>query len=289
MPDELASPSALRRQFPGVKMSAGVAAGAFIVVVALVCFLGPFLYETDQVYGDLAQSSLPPGTAGHLLGTDAFGHDMLGRLMTGGRTSMLVGLSAALFATVFGAVWGAVSGYFGGIVDTVMMRFVDALSSMPSLFILIYLSNIVTLSLPLLILLISYVAWLSPARLVRGEVLTLKVRDFVSASRLMGASPGYVVRKHLLPNALGTIVVSATFQVADSILYVAALGYLGIRMPGGSADWGSMLSSGIQYTQAGYWWMIVFPGAAIVAVVVCFYLVGDAISDALTSRGRRML
>ncbi len=283
----------LRRHNPARRSrghaTAGYVAAAVVLLVALACFIGPLFYETEQRYGELSESSLPPGSPGHPLGTDSFGFDLLGRLLVGGQLSLVVGLSAAIFATGFGALWGAVSGYAGGRLDGVMMRIIDALSSIPSLFILIYLSTVMTINLPTLILLISYVAWVSPARLVRGETLSLKMREYVAAARTMGGGPSYIIRRHLLPNSLGTILVSASFQVADAILYVAALGYLGVSLPGQKADWGTLLSNGIQYTQAGYWWMILFPGAAIVLVVTCFYLIGDAMSDAFTTRGRTQL
>jgi len=265
-----------------------LAVAGVIIVVALAafCFVGPMVYHTEQVHGDLAAANLPPGSPGHPLGTDDVGFDLLGRLMLGGRTSLIVGICAAIFATLFGAVWGAVAGYIGGVGDMLMMRVVDALSPMPSLFILIFISHILPLNLLLLILLVSFVAWLGPARLVRGESLSLKVRDFVQAGHTMGGGATHAIVRHLLPNTAGTMLVNASFQVADAILYVAALSYLGISLPPPNADWGTMLSNGTQFTHAGYWWMIVFPGAAIVLVVMAFNLIGEALSDAFTTRTR---
>lgn len=263
-----------------------LAAASVIVVLlmACACFLGPLLYHTDQVHAQLASADLPPGSPGHPLGTDDVGFDELGRLMLGGQLSLEVGLCAAVFATAFGAIWGAVAGYFTGPADAFMMRIVDALSSMPSLFILIFISHLFSLNLPVLILLISYVAWLSPARLIRGEVLTLKAREFVQAGHTMGGGARHAISRHLLPNTLGTMLVNASFQVADAILFVAALGYLGISLPPPNDDWGSMLSNGTDFIQAGYWWMAAFPAAAIVLVVLAFNIIGDALSDELTAR-----
>lgn len=255
-----------------------------VILLAAVCFVGPDIYHTNQIHGELIDSNLPPGSPHHPLGTDDLGFDELGRLMAGGRLSLEVGLVAAIFATAFGAMWGAVAGYFGGLADTLMMRIVDALSSMPSLFILIFVAHIFTLNPPVLILLISYVVWLGPARLVRGEVISLKQREFVQAGHIMGGSARHAIGRHLLPNTAGTMLVNATFQVADAILYVAALGYLGISLPPPDADWGTMLSNGTQFTQAGSWWMVVFPGAVIVLVVVAFNIIGDALSDIFAAR-----
>ena len=263
-----------------------LAAASAVLVIGLIafCFLGPVLYHTDQLHASLVNSDLPPGAPHHPLGTDDLGFDELGRLMLGGRLSLEVGLAAAVFATAFGAVWGAIAGYFGGLADSLMMRIVDALASIPSLFILIFVAHTFTLNLPMLIVLISYVAWLGPARLVRGEVITVKVREFVLAGHTMGGGARHAIGRHLLPNTAGTMLVNASFQVADAILYVAALGYLGISLPPPSADWGTMLSSGTQFTQAGYWWMVVCPGVAIVLVVLAFNIIGDALSDTFTTR-----
>jgi len=257
-----------------------------ILIVIGLCFLGPLFYHTDLAHGNLAVADLPPGSPGHPLGTDDVGFDELGRLMVGGRLSLEVGFCAALFATIFGSIWGAAAGYFGGVVDAVMMRIVDALVSMPSLFILIFIAQLVTLNIPALILLISYVAWLGPARLVRGEILSLKVRDFVRAGHTMGGGASHAIGRHLLPNVAGTMLVNATFQVADAILYVSALGYLGISFPPPNTDWGTMLSTGTQVVEAGYWWMVVFPGTVIVIVVLALNLIGDAVGDAFTARTR---
>jgi peptide/nickel transport system permease protein len=261
--------------------------GAFILLVLLLfCFAGPHLYHTNQTYANLASADLPPGSPGHPLGTDNLGFDELGRLMAGGQASLEVGIAAALFATIFGALWGATSAILGGFVDAIMMRVVDALSSIPALFFLIFLAHDITFSVPVLIIVIGYVAWLAPARLVRGEALSTKSRDFVQAVRMMGGGTPRMVVRHIIPNAIGTMAVNATFQVADAILTVAALGYLGIGVPPPQADWGTMLSNGIQFVEAGYWWMIFPPGLAIVLTVVAFNFIGDGLRDAFSVRLR---
>jgi len=265
-----------------------VAVAGLVLLVALVlfCFVGPHLYHSDQVHANLAAARLAPGSPGHPLGTDDLGFDELGRLMAGGQASLEVGIAAALFATIFGALWGAVAAVAGGLVDALMMRIVDALSSIPSLFFLIFLAHVLNFSVPMLIVVIGYVAWLGPARLVRGEALTTISRDFVQAVRMMGGRTPRMVLRHVLPNAVGTMAVNATFQVADAILVVAALGYLGIGVPPPAADWGTMLSSGISFAAAGYWWMIFCPGLAIVLTVVAFNFIGDGLRDAFNVRAR---
>ncbi|RCG20050.1 ABC transporter permease [Streptomyces diacarni] len=259
--------------------------GACLLAALLAfCFLGPLVHPTDQVHTDLDQASLAPGEAGHLLGTTDLGYDMLGRLMHGGQTSLEVGLAAGLLATLFGTVYGAVAGYFGGWVDAVLMRVTDAALAIPALFLLVVVAAMVTPSKPVLILVIASVAWLSPARLIRGEALALRSRDYVHAMRLMGGGGGRAVFRHIVPNAVGTMIVNATFQIADAILYVAYLSFLGLSIPPPAADWGSMLSSGITYTQVGYWWLIFPPGLAIVLVVAAFNFIGDGLRDAFDVR-----
>jgi peptide/nickel transport system permease protein len=263
-----------------------VAGLVLIVLFLLFCFVGPLIYHTEQVATNLFGANQPPG-AGHPLGTDDVGYDELGRLMEGGRSSLEIGVAAAVIATVFGTLWGAIAGYVGGFVDAVMMRVVDTFLAIPTLFLLLILAAIFTPTVSLLILVVSFGAWLSPARLVRGETLSLRTREYVQAVRMMGGGRRRVVLRHIMPNAIGTIVVNATFQVADAILLVASLSYLGLGIAPPHADWGNMLSNGTEFVQNGYWWMILPPGIAIMLVVVAFNLLGDALRDALEVRLRR--
>jgi peptide/nickel transport system permease protein len=256
-----------------------------VAFMMLFSFVGPIVYRTDQVHTSIEQATLAPSTA-HLLGTDEVGYDVLGRLMVGGQTSLELGIAAALIATSFGVLWGAIAGFFGGLLDSLMMRMVDALVSIPALFLLIALGTIVTPSVPVLILVVGGIAWLVPARLIRAETLSLRTREFVDAVRVMGGGEARMVLRHILPNAIGTAVVNATFQVADAILTVAALSFLGLGVPPPAANWGSMLSSGVNYTFAGYWWLIYPAGIAIVLTVVAFNVIGDALRETLDVRLR---
>ncbi|MGN8048225.1 ABC transporter permease [Curtobacterium sp. 22159] len=256
-----------------------------IVVIVLFCFVGPFLYPTDQTHTQLSQANLAP-SAGHLLGTDAVGHDVLGRLMYGGKVSLMVGIAAGILATVVGTLWGSVAGYVGGWVDAVMMRVVDAGIAIPALFILLVISAITTPGVWGLIVILGLVSWLVPSRLIRAETLTLKNRDYVLTLRAIGGSHARAIGRHLLPNSVSTIVVAATFQVADAILLVAYVSYLGLGVQAPATDWGGMLSAGLTAAYSGRWWLIVPPGLAVILVVCAFNAVGDGLRDAFDVRGR---
>jgi peptide/nickel transport system permease protein len=256
-----------------------------ILLMAGFSFIGPMLYHTNQISTNLPGSLRPPSAA-HPLGTDNEGYDELGRLMLGGQTSLEVGLAAAVVATVIGMLWGSVSGYAGGFVDGVMMRIVDGLLAIPSLFLLVYLFTVFQASVVLMVLVIGLVAWLVPARLVRAETLRLRTLHYVEAVWMMGGSRRRMIMRHIIPNAIGTIMVNATFQVADAILALASLSFLGLGIPPPAANWGGMLSTGINYVYAGYWWLIYPPGIAIVLTVMAFNAVGDGLRDAFETRLR---
>jgi peptide/nickel transport system permease protein len=259
--------------------------GLVILAALLVfCFLGPLLHHTDQTHTNLSAANLSPGTAGHLLGTDDVGHDVLGRLMIGGQTSLEIGVAAGLLATLIGTVWGAVAGYTGGWVDALMMRVVDAGIAIPALFLLLVTATILRPTVPVQILIIGCVSWLVPARLVRAEALSLRSRDYVQAMKAMGGSHRRAVFRHIIPNAIGTVVVNATFQVADAILLIAYVSFLGLGVPPPKTDWGGMLSKGISYTYDGYWWLIFPAGVAIVLVVCAFNAIGDGLRDSFEVR-----
>lgn len=261
--------------------------GIFLLIaLVLFCFVGPLLYHTDQSHAQLVAANLRPGSPGHPLGTDDVGFDVLGRLMEGGQASLKIGIAAALFATIFGALWGALAAVMGGPVDALMMRVVDGIAAIPSLFLLIALARMVTVSVPLLIVVIGLLAWLGPARLVRGESLSIIGKEFVEAVRGMGGRNRRIVIRHLLPNTIGTMTVNATFQVADAILAVAGMGYLGIGVPPPQPDWGTSLAKGITFAENGYWWMIVPAGTAIVLTVIAFNFIGDGLRDAFFVKNR---
>jgi peptide/nickel transport system permease protein len=256
---------------------------ALIAALAACCFLGPLLYHSDQVHTSLQLTSLPPGR-GHPLGTDDNGYDILGRLLLGGQSTLEIGLAVAVLATALGVVWGAVSGYTGGLADAAMMRVVDTGLAIPAIFLWIFLSSVLRPTVAVLILVLSLLSWLGPARLVRGEALSLRTRDYVLAARMMGGRRPRIIARHLIPNTIGTIVVSATFQVADAIVLLATLSFLGFGLPPPAVTWGGMLSQGTTYLLDGYWWQVYPAGLAITLTVIGFNLVGDALATTLDSR-----
>lgn len=263
-----------------------VVGAAALVVLVLFAVLGPLVYPTEQVATDLGAANLAPGVGGHPLGTDALGYDNLGRLMVAGRVSLLVGVLAGVLATVVGTLWGAIAGYVGGVVDAVMMRVVDAGIAIPAIFLLLVLSTIVRPTVGMMIVVLGLVSWLVPARLIRAEALSVRTRDYVVAARAMGASHRRTVLTHVIPNTVGTVVVNATFQVADAILLVAYISFLGMGIQPPTTDWGAMLNDGINYIYQGAWWLILPPGLAIVIVVCALNFVGDGLRDVFDVKGR---
>lgn len=264
-----------------------LALAGFIIVIGFVlfCFVGPVFYHTNQIATDVPLANRPP-SAEHLLGTDSVGYDELGRLMVGGQITLIVALVVAVLATSIGLIWGCVAGVSRGSVDNLMMRIVDAALAIPGIFLLIFLNSILKPSVIVLIFVITALAWLVPSRLVRAEVLSLRGRPFVEAAKVAGAGGLRIVLRHMVPNVLGTVVVNATFQVADAVLTVAALSFLGLGIPPPAANWGSMLANGVNYTFAGYWWQIWPAGLCIVAVVVGFNFIGEGLRDAIDVRLR---
>jgi peptide/nickel transport system permease protein len=266
-----------------VRNRLAVAGVGIVLAIVLFSFVGPVFYHTNQVHTRLSLINLPPSGA-HLLGTDDVGYDVLGRLMVSGQSSIVVGLSAALLATIVGTLWGAVAGYVGGAVDAIMMRVVDSMLAIPPLIFILLLASVFKVSTPVLIFVVAIVAWLAPARLVRGEAISLRTREYVQVARAMGGRHGWIVLRHITPNAIGTIVVQATFEVANAILLLAALSYLGLGPAPPATNWGSMLSNGLNYIYEGKWWLIYPAGIAIVLTVVAFNFIGDALRAALEVR-----
>ena len=256
-----------------------------IILVLLFSFVGPILYPTDQIHTNLTANNLPPSSS-HLLGTDDLGYDVLGRIMLGGQSSIEIGLAVALIATTIGAIWGSLAALTGGVVDTLMMRVVDVLLAVPALFIVIFLATALHPNIWTLIGVISFISWLVPARLIRGESLSIRTQAFVEAARRFGARQPWILRRHIVPNAVGIIVVNATFQVADAVLLLAYLSFLGFGLPPPAASWGGILAEGLNNMFNGYWWEIYPAGIIIVITVIAFNLLGDALRDLVDGRLR---
>lgn len=257
-----------------------------VVFFLLFSFVGPHIYHSNQISGDLLNNDLPPGK-GHPLGTDDNGFDELGRMMKGGQAALEIGLLTALIATVVGTLWGAVAGLVGGWLDGLLMRFVDVGLSIPTLFVVLIISARYSATVLSLSIIIGLNAWFVPARLVRGEVLTIRERDFVAAARAMGSSQTRQIFRHLIPNALSVVIVNITFQIADAILTVAFVGYLGFGLHFPQVDWGDQLSNGVNYLGDGYWWQIYPVGVCLILTVMAFNFMGDALRDAVDVRMRR--
>ncbi|HEX4257311.1 MAG TPA: ABC transporter permease [Streptosporangiaceae bacterium] len=259
---------------------------AVVVLLVLFCFLGPLFYRTNQVTVQLELKDIAPG-ARYPLGTDDTGFDVLGRLMVAGQSSLELGFAVAITTTVLGTAYGAIAGIAGGVVDAVMMRVVDTLLAIPWLVLLLILVNYLTPNLWTIIALLSILSWLGVARLVRGEVISLRTRDFVLAARTMGSTSTRIMFRHLIPNAMGVIVVSATFSIADAILALSTLSFLGLGLPPPHADWGSMLTGGLNDLFNGYWWLVYPPAVILIVTIIAFSLIGDALRDSLDVRLRR--
>jgi ABC-type dipeptide/oligopeptide/nickel transport system permease subunit len=257
-----------------------------LLFFVIFCFIGPLFYHANLLQADLINAHDPPG-AGHPLGTDVNGFDILGQLMKGGQAALEIGFFAAFVAITIGALVGAVAGLVGGIVDSTLMRIVDIFLSIPFLFVVLILAVRYGASVLSLSLVIGGFSWQVPARLVRGEVLTIRERDFVLAARTAGSGNWRLIGRHLLPNALGVMIVNVTFQVADAILAVSYVGFLGFGLHYPNIDWGDMLSDGTGYLTDGYWWMIWPVLTCIVLTVMALNFIGDALRDSLDVRLRR--
>jgi peptide/nickel transport system permease protein len=257
-----------------------------VILLVLFCFIGPLLYRTNQVTVNLNVKDIPPGGS-YPLGTDDTGYDVLGRLMLGGQSSLELGFAVAIATTLIGTVYGAIAGIAGGIIDGFMMRIVDTLLAIPWLVLLLIMVNIFPPNLWTIIALLTVLSWLGVARLVRGEVISLRTRDFVLAAKTMGSSTGRIMLRHLVPNAIGVIVVNATFSIADAVLALSTLSFLGLGLPPPHADWGTMLTNGLNDLFNGYWWLVYPPAIILVITIIAFSLIGDAVRDSLDVRLQR--
>jgi len=259
-------------------------AGLLIVVgMFLLAALAPVL-GGDPGAIDIA-SQLQPPSLQHLLGTDDLGRDVFTRMLHAARISLLVGFVAVGISTLIGIVLGAVAGYYGKMIDAVVMRFVDLMLCFPSFFLILAVIAFLEPSIWNIMAIIGLTSWMGVARLVRAEFLSLRERDFVLAARAMGARDSRIIFRHILPNALAPVLVSATLGVAGAILTESALSFLGIGVQPPTASWGNMLIAGKQ-TLGFAWWLSVFPGLAILITVLGYNLLGEGVRDALDPRMR---
>jgi peptide/nickel transport system permease protein len=256
---------------------------ATILLLVLASAVGPYVIPFNDLFIDIRHRFAPPFVSAHIFGTDPLGRDLLARLLMAGRVSLTVGFAAMLLSTAFGTVLGAVAGYYGRWVGAALMRFVDAMLCFPSVFLLLALAAFIQPSVGMITVIIAATSWMEVARVVEGQIRTLRERDFAVAAEMMGASDRYIIFRELIPNAVGPIVVAATLTVANAILlesYISFLGY-GIQPP--LPSWGNMLNNSQQYLTSAPW-LAIFPGLAITLAVTSFNFVGDGLRDALDAR-----
>lgn len=277
-------PALIWRQFRKHRLAmAGLVVMALLVLVAVLApWVAPYNPYHPFSLGVDALNTLAPPSAAHLLGTDVLGRDVLSRLIYASRVSLLVGVCAVLLAVLIGVVVGSTAGFYGGWVDNVLMRVTDTVITFPAMFLVMILTALLHPSIWNVIVVIGFVNWTGIARLLRGEFLRLRSQEFVVAAHGLGARPGRIIWRHLVPNSLSPVIVAATFGMADAILIEAALSFLGVGVQQPVASWGNMLSAatdiGVLLTRPVLW---LAPGAAIFLTVLSINFVGDGLRDAL--------
>ena len=260
----------------------GMVVLAVLVVVALI---GPHLvpFSYDQINKNDVWA--PPLTAGHLLGADSLGRDLLARLLMGLRVSLAIGLVATVVSLVIGIIWGAVAGYVGGALDELMMRVVDVLYSLPFIFFVILMMVTFGSNIVLIFIAIGAVEWLTMSRIVRGQTLGLKHKEFVEAARAAGLSQGSIIAKHIIPNLLGPVVVYVTLTIPAVILAESFLSFLGLGVQPPMASLGSLIANGAQDMELAPW-LLVFPSLVMVVTLMSFNFIGDGLRDAIDPQDR---
>lgn len=259
-----------------------VASVGVVSLIAILCLAAPVIapFEYDQI--DLANIRRPPSLE-HWLGTDDLGRDLLTRILYGGRVSILIGLLAALIGTGFGSLVGAVAGFYGGRVDGLLMRLTDVVYSIPTLPLLIVLASYTRAGPTSMAVAVGVLSWMAIARVVRGEVLKIREMEYVEAARSLGATNARIIARHVLPNAVGPIVVGATLAVGNAIILESSLSFLGLGVQPPTPTWGNMLMDA-QTTMSTQPWLSIFPGLAILLVVLSVNFLGDGLQDALDPR-----
>lgn len=252
-----------------------------IVIAVLTPWIAPYSYEEQNL--ELGAS---PPSAQHWLGTDILGRDQLTRIMYGSRISLAVGFIATAVALTIGVLWGATAGFVGGRTDALMMRIVDALYALPFTIFIILLTVVFGSSLLLLFLAIGAVEWLTMARIVRGQVLTIKKQEYVEAAISMGLSPWRIISRHLIPNVLGPVIVYTTLTIPSVILLESFLSFLGLGIQPPASSWGSLISSGVEVMEE-YVWLLFFPGMVLTLTLFSLNFLGDGLRDALDPRASK--
>lgn len=274
----------IRREFWPRFRRNRLAVSGLILVLGLfaVSIFAPWLAPYDPGQIDLDAALLPPNPQ-HWLGTDALGRDVLSRIIYGSQISLKVGFVSVGLATIIGVFLGAIAGYYGGWVDNLLMRLVDIMLCFPTFFLILAVIALLEPSIWNIMVIIGLTSWMGVARLVRAEFLSLKEREFVQAARALGASDRRIIFRHLLPNALAPVMVSATLGVAGAILTESALSFLGLGVQPPTPSWGNILTAGKDNLEIA-WWLSVFPGLAILITVMAYNLLGEGIREAIDPR-----
>ena len=259
---------------------------ALLMIITTLCIIGPELSPWEFDYADWDHVGIAPDwSSGHLLGTDALGRDLFVRILHGGRISLMVGLLATGVSLLIGVVYGAVAGYVGGKVDSLMMRFVDILYALPFMFFVILLTVYFGRSLWLIFIAIGAVEWLTMARIVRGQTLSLKQRAFIEAAKLSGASTSTIIFRHIVPNTLGPVIIYATLMVPQVILFESFLSFLGLGVQEPMTSWGVLISEGKDEMESSPW-MLIYPTLFLSLTLFCLNFIGDGLRDALDPKDR---
>lgn len=269
-----------------LRNKAAVAALGVLGLMVVLVTIGPALSEWDHEIPDWDHYSTPPSLeTGHVFGTDALGRDLFVRTMIGGRISLMVGILATLVSLLIGVTYGAIAGYLGGRIDNVMMRFVDAVYAMPFMFFVILLMVVFGRNIFLIFIAIGAINWLDMARIVRGQTLSLKNKDFVEAARGSGASEAQIIRRHIIPNLLGVVIVYVTLTIPQVILVESFLSFLGLGVQEPLTSWGALVNEGAQELETAPW-SLLFPASFLAATLFAFNFLGDGLRDALDPKDR---
>jgi peptide/nickel transport system permease protein len=259
---------------------------AIMILLYVVTLITPLIAPYDPAaQGDIVMTRYLPPSAEHLMGTDKFGRDIFSRVLFGARISLSIGFIAVGISITLGTLLGAVAGYFGGLTDGVLMRLTDMMLSFPRLVLLIVVIALFEPSIWLVVTVLGLTGWMGTARIVRGEVLSLREREFVQAARALGMGDTRIILRHVIPNTLAPVIVSATLGIGQTILTEASLSFLGLGVQPPTPSWGNMVSDGRDALVTA-WWIATFPGLAIVFTVIAFNLLGDGLRDALDPRLR---
>ena len=267
------------------KNRAAVTGGVVLVIMVVLAILTPWIAPYGYESQNLDLGATPPSAA-HWLGTDIFGRALLTQILYGGRISLAVGFIATAVALVIGVTWGAVAGYVGGRIDSVMMRFVDILYALPFMIFIILLMVVFGRNILLLFLAIGAVEWLTMARIMRTQVQSLRQQEFVEAAVSLGLPPSAIIFKHIIPNALGPIIVYTTLTIPSVMLLEAFLSFLGLGIQPPQTSWGLLISYGAE-TMEEYPWLLIFPGMALTITLFSLNFLGDGLRDALDVRGSK--